>query len=239
MTPELPNIDPELLDPPSQEQLAKPAPLHKPRILLLYGSNRARSYSRLLTEEAARRVREAGFEIGGEGFDAEGLGGVVAAVEDVEAEFFGEGVAPVGAFAGEVAEFLLHAGEDDFGAERGSAAEAFAHAVHAEFLVIGVDRFATGDHVIGTFFETWIAGRLQPNYFGKTLGGTPHFTQARKIRPAGQHLEQLAPAAAQICDGRIRRQDIAVALVEHGDDHITRTVHREGGGKCLFTKFRQ
>jgi NADPH:quinone reductase-like Zn-dependent oxidoreductase len=36
----------------------------------------------------------------------------------------------------------------------------------------GVDRFAAGDHVIGTFFETWIAGRLQPNYFGKTLGGT-------------------------------------------------------------------
>ena len=36
----------------------------------------------------------------------------------------------------------------------------------------GVDRFAAGDHVIGTFFETWIAGRLQPQYFGKALGGT-------------------------------------------------------------------
>jgi len=59
---ELPNIDPELLDPPSQEQLAKPAPLHKPRILLLYGSNRARSYSRLLTEEAARLLEQFGAE---------------------------------------------------------------------------------------------------------------------------------------------------------------------------------
>ena len=59
---ELPNIDPELLDPPSQEQLAKPAPLHKPRILLLYGSNRARSYSRLLSEEAARLLEQFGAE---------------------------------------------------------------------------------------------------------------------------------------------------------------------------------
>ena len=62
MYPELPNIDPELLDPPSQEQLAKPAPQHKPRILLLYGSNRARSYSRLLTEEAARLLQQFGAE---------------------------------------------------------------------------------------------------------------------------------------------------------------------------------
>jgi arsenic resistance protein ArsH len=62
MPSELPNIDPELLDPPSQEQLANPAPLHKPRILLLYGSNRARSYSRLLTEEAARLLEQFGAE---------------------------------------------------------------------------------------------------------------------------------------------------------------------------------
>ncbi|WP_339522769.1 arsenical resistance protein ArsH [Pseudomonas sp. EA_35y_Pfl2_R111] len=62
MSPELPNIDPELLDPLNQEQLAKPAPLHKPRILLLYGSNRARSYSRLLTEEAARLLEQFGAE---------------------------------------------------------------------------------------------------------------------------------------------------------------------------------
>ena len=54
MTSELPNIDPELLDIPAPDKLLQPAVSHKPRILLLYGSNRARSYSRLLTEEAAR-----------------------------------------------------------------------------------------------------------------------------------------------------------------------------------------
>ena len=54
MSPELPNIDPELLDIPTADTLAQPNVTHKPRILLLYGSNRARSYSRLLTEEAAR-----------------------------------------------------------------------------------------------------------------------------------------------------------------------------------------
>ena len=45
-----------------------------------------------------------------------------------------------------MAEFFLHAGEDGFGAERGGAAEALGHAVHAEFFVIGVDRFA---HAVG------------------------------------------------------------------------------------------
>lgn len=54
MTSELPNIDPELLGIPAPDKLVQPAVSHKPRILLLYGSNRARSYSRLLTEEAAR-----------------------------------------------------------------------------------------------------------------------------------------------------------------------------------------
>ncbi|MDP2748219.1 arsenical resistance protein ArsH [Pseudomonas sp.] len=62
MSPELPNIDPELLDLPGQKQLAKPPVTHKPRILLLYGSNRARSYSRLLTEEAARLLEQFGAE---------------------------------------------------------------------------------------------------------------------------------------------------------------------------------
>ncbi|WP_339459561.1 arsenical resistance protein ArsH [Pseudomonas sp. EA_105y_Pfl2_R69] len=62
MTFELPNIDPDLLDLPSQEQLTKPTAAHKPRILLLYGSNRARSYSRLLTEEAARLLEQFGAE---------------------------------------------------------------------------------------------------------------------------------------------------------------------------------
>mgnify|MGYP006170707645 FL=1 len=62
MSAELPNIDPELLEPPSQELLSKPPVAHKPRILLLYGSNRARSYSRLLSEEAARLLEQFGAE---------------------------------------------------------------------------------------------------------------------------------------------------------------------------------
>lgn len=62
MYPELPNIDSALLDIPSQAKLARPAVAHKPRILLLYGSNRARSYSRLLTEEAARLLEQFGAE---------------------------------------------------------------------------------------------------------------------------------------------------------------------------------
>lgn len=62
MTPELPNIDPELLDIPTADTLVQPTVTHKPRILLLYGSNRARSYSRLLTEEAARLLEQFGAE---------------------------------------------------------------------------------------------------------------------------------------------------------------------------------
>ncbi|MBU1331443.1 MAG: arsenical resistance protein ArsH [Gammaproteobacteria bacterium] len=62
MTTELPNIDPELLDIPTPDKLAQPAAAHKPRILLLYGSNRARSYSRLLSEEAARLLEQFGAE---------------------------------------------------------------------------------------------------------------------------------------------------------------------------------
>lgn len=62
MSPELPNIDPELLDIPTADTLVQPAVTHKPRILLLYGSNRARSYSRLLSEEAARLLEQFGAE---------------------------------------------------------------------------------------------------------------------------------------------------------------------------------
>lgn len=50
-----PNLDMALFDAPTLERLkADPLPAHKPRILLLYGSTRERSFSRLLTEEAAR-----------------------------------------------------------------------------------------------------------------------------------------------------------------------------------------
>jgi arsenic resistance protein ArsH len=59
---ELGNIDPELFARPSAAQLAAPQAGHKPRILLLYGSNRARSFSRLLTEEAARLLEALGAE---------------------------------------------------------------------------------------------------------------------------------------------------------------------------------
>ena len=59
----LPNLAPELVDLPTQEKLGLPTVLgHKPRILLLYGSTRERSFSRLLTEEAARLLEHFGAE---------------------------------------------------------------------------------------------------------------------------------------------------------------------------------
>ncbi|SDG54812.1 arsenical resistance protein ArsH [Pseudomonas abietaniphila] len=59
----LPNVDADLIDIPSLEQLT-PASLsiHKPRILLLYGSTRERSFSRLVTQEAARLLEQFGAE---------------------------------------------------------------------------------------------------------------------------------------------------------------------------------
>lgn len=68
---ELPNIEPELLDQPSQEKLAAAAQALAPRILLLYGSNRERSFSRLLAEEAARLLQQFGAET--RTFDPAGL----------------------------------------------------------------------------------------------------------------------------------------------------------------------
>ena len=63
MNPDLPNVDAALLEAVDLERLA-PAQrsTHAPRILLLYGSVRERSYSRLLTEEAARLLRSLGAE---------------------------------------------------------------------------------------------------------------------------------------------------------------------------------
>jgi len=59
----IPNIDSELIDLPSAEKLAiAQQSSHKPRILLLYGSTRERSFSRLLTEEAARLLEHFGAE---------------------------------------------------------------------------------------------------------------------------------------------------------------------------------
>jgi arsenic resistance protein ArsH len=62
MTSDLPSALPEYLDVPSVGRLAVPAPSHPPRILLLYGSLRERSYSRLLTLEAARLLQHYGAE---------------------------------------------------------------------------------------------------------------------------------------------------------------------------------
>ena len=61
--PELPNVDADSLRRPDLAQLL-PAEraTHPPRILLLYGSLRERSYSRLVTEEAARLLQAMGAE---------------------------------------------------------------------------------------------------------------------------------------------------------------------------------
>lgn len=59
-----PALNAELFDVPTQERLAIPAPSqHRPRFLLLYGSLRERSYSRLLTFEAARLLEAMGGEV--------------------------------------------------------------------------------------------------------------------------------------------------------------------------------
>ncbi len=60
---DLPNIAPGHLIPPDPTLLAAPGdPGHPPRVLLLYGSLRATSYSRAVAEEAARILRVLGCE---------------------------------------------------------------------------------------------------------------------------------------------------------------------------------
>lgn len=60
---DLPNIDIESIKPVDDGQLLNQTALaHKPRILLLYGSLRQRSFSRLVTEEAARILAYYGAE---------------------------------------------------------------------------------------------------------------------------------------------------------------------------------
>ncbi|MBA1320644.1 arsenical resistance protein ArsH [Pseudomonas plecoglossicida] len=59
MSEQLPNLDLALFDvPPAVSRSSE----HKPRILLLYGSTRERSFSRLLVEEAARLLEHLGAE---------------------------------------------------------------------------------------------------------------------------------------------------------------------------------
>ena len=61
---ELPNLVPGLLKAPSAAEYTLPgAPQHPPRILMLFGSLRERSFSRLLTEEAGRLLTRMGAEI--------------------------------------------------------------------------------------------------------------------------------------------------------------------------------
>ncbi len=62
--PGLPNIDAAQLDMPSMDKLAQVGDMaHPPRILMLYGSLRERSFSRFLTWEAARILEHFGAEV--------------------------------------------------------------------------------------------------------------------------------------------------------------------------------
>jgi arsenic resistance protein ArsH len=68
---DLPNITHDHFDIPDHEKLGAASSTHRPRILLLYGSLRERSYSRLLTLEAARLLEHLGAEA--RVFDPSGL----------------------------------------------------------------------------------------------------------------------------------------------------------------------
>ena len=59
----LPNIQLDLLETPSFEHVQAKALEHPPRILLLYGSNRERSFSRLTVLEAGRILEHFGAEV--------------------------------------------------------------------------------------------------------------------------------------------------------------------------------
>ncbi len=60
---DLPNLDAALFEAPDRTRLLSPErAAHAPRFLLLYGSLRERSYSRLTAEEAARLLRALGGE---------------------------------------------------------------------------------------------------------------------------------------------------------------------------------
>jgi arsenic resistance protein ArsH len=59
----LPHVRADLIEPPALERLfSAPEKTHPPRIALLYGSLRKRSFSRLLTEEASRILQALGAE---------------------------------------------------------------------------------------------------------------------------------------------------------------------------------
>lgn len=60
--PDLPNVQSNLLEPPDPDRLVSARSTHRPRILLLYGSLRERSFSRFLIQEAARLLETLGAE---------------------------------------------------------------------------------------------------------------------------------------------------------------------------------
>jgi arsenic resistance protein ArsH len=68
---DLPALDAAYLPDADRQRLAPDGPDHPPRILLLYGSLRERSFSRLLVEEAARILQRLGAET--KIFDPRGL----------------------------------------------------------------------------------------------------------------------------------------------------------------------
>ena len=68
---DLPHVDPALFGAPTAALLHMPSSAHAPRIVLLYGSVRERSYSRLLSEEAARLLQAMGCDT--RTFDPRGL----------------------------------------------------------------------------------------------------------------------------------------------------------------------
>ncbi|MEZ2720625.1 arsenical resistance protein ArsH [Paenalcaligenes hominis] len=78
---DLPSLDESLLETPDLNRLfPKQTTLHPPRIVLLYGSIRERSYSRFVTEEAARILNQLGAET--RIFDPRGLPQPDGATED-------------------------------------------------------------------------------------------------------------------------------------------------------------
>lgn len=60
---QMPSAEMDLLRAPLATDFATPAPTHAPRMLLLYGSLRERSFSRLVIEECARLLTHFGAEV--------------------------------------------------------------------------------------------------------------------------------------------------------------------------------
>jgi len=55
----------------------------------------------------------------------------------------------------------------------------------------GVDRFAIGDRVAGTFMQSWTSGRLEPHHGGSALGGAIDGTLAERVAFADSGLVRI------------------------------------------------